>query len=141
MAETLKQWLSEHPLPEQRFNQSLAGVALRALAGEDFFVATRELLDEFALAPADAVRRRATEHRPEPTGTPRYDAYLGALAEHLAVCHRLAIPPWTACPDRFLDRFWFVSDVKGFRALLLTESPAAFRRRGIVVSERSLIRV
>ncbi|HWF54601.1 MAG TPA: hypothetical protein VG223_08245 [Solirubrobacteraceae bacterium] len=141
MVETLKQWLSEHPPPAQRFTQSLAGVALRVRAGENFFVATRELLDEFALAPADAIRRRAIELPPGPTGTPRYDAYLGALGEHLAVRHRLAIPPWTACADRFLDRFWFVSDVKGFRALLLTESPAAFRRRGIFVSERSLIRV
>jgi hypothetical protein len=44
-------------------------------------------------------------------------------------------------PQRFLDRFWFVSEVPGFRATAIAQAPAAFRRRGIFVPERSLHRV
>jgi hypothetical protein len=44
-------------------------------------------------------------------------------------------------PDRFLDRFWFVSDVPGFRAVSIAQAPAAFCRRGVFVPERSLHRV
>jgi hypothetical protein len=42
----------------------------------------------------------------------------------------------------FLDElFWFVSEVRGFRALALAQSPAAFRRRGIFIAEGALQRV
>jgi len=44
-------------------------------------------------------------------------------------------------PSRFLDRFWFVSDVRGFRAISIAQAPAAFRRRGVFIPERSLHRV
>jgi len=79
--------------------------------------------------------------RPEPTGDRRHDAYLGALAEHLATIHALARPPWSIEPERFLERFWFVSEVPGFRAIAIAQAPAAFRRRGVFVPERSLHRV
>jgi hypothetical protein len=79
--------------------------------------------------------------RPEPTGDPRADAYLGALAEHLAATHGIKRPAWSVEPDRFLDRFWFVSEVPGFRALAIAQSPAAFRRRGIFVAKGALQRV
>jgi len=29
---------------------------------------------------------------------------------------RIVLGPWSVEPGRFLDRFWFVSDVPGFRA-------------------------
>ncbi|MEX2448313.1 MAG: hypothetical protein WD404_06170 [Solirubrobacterales bacterium] len=40
-----------------------------------------------------------------------------------------------------LDRFWFVSEAPGFRAVSLAQAPAAFRRRGVFIPERSLHRV
>jgi hypothetical protein len=63
------------------------------------------------------------------------------LAEHLALRCELKRPAWSVEPERFLDRFWFVSDVRGFRAISLVQAPAAFRRRGVFTSERSLQRV
>jgi hypothetical protein len=75
------------------------------------------------------------------TGDPRHDAYLGALGEHLAVVHGLSRPAWSVEPGRFLDRFWFVSEVPGFRAVAIAQAPAAFRRRGVFIPERSLHRV
>jgi hypothetical protein len=121
--------------------QTLAGVAGRAVGGEDFHRALREFLDEFALRGDKRSRSEAIAERPAATGDPRYDAYLGALAEHLAAIDGLERPAWSVEPGRFLDRFWFVSEVPGFRATAIAQAPAAFRRRGVFVPERSLHRV
>src|SRR5262249_41461163 len=116
-------------------------VAGRVAEGEDFHHAVREFLDEFALRGSDRARAAAIAERPEPTGDPRQDAYLGALAEHLAAVHGVPRPAWSVEPERFLDSFWFVSDVAGFRAIAIAQAPAAFRRRDVFVPERSLHRV
>jgi hypothetical protein len=138
---TFREWLAAHPPPESAFEQSLAGVASRVHDGDEFFVAVRELLDEFALRASDAGRARAIADEPRATGDPRHDAYLAALGEHLAAVHALPRPTWTIDSTRFLNAFWFVSEVKGFRALAIAQSPAAFRRRGIFITAGALTRV
>jgi hypothetical protein len=138
---TTSGWLASHPPQSDRFSQTLAGVARRAGSEADFRHGVREFLDEFALRPDDRSRAAAVEEEPPATGDSRRDAYLGALAEHLAAAHRLSRPAWSVAPSRFLDRFWFVSDVRGFRAISIAQAPAAFRRRGIFIPEGSLHRV
>jgi hypothetical protein len=138
---TRSNWLASHPPSAGRLTQSLAGVAHRAQSGEDFQPAVREFLDEFSLRSEKQLREEAITERPVRTGERRYDAYLGALAEHLAAIHDLERPEWAVERDRFLDRFWFVSDIRGFQAVSIAQAPAAFRRRGIFVPERSLHRV
>jgi len=137
---TLRDWLREHPPDDAAFTQTIASVARRHHAGEGFMPAVRELLDEFALLPTDRQRARALADEPEPTGDPRFDAYLGALAEHLAITSSLPRPEWALQPGRFLDRFWFLSDVPGFRATAIAQSPAAFRRRGVFIARGALER-
>lgn len=139
--ESLRDWLVEHPPPDSAFTQTLARVAERVIGGEDFRFAVREFLDEFALLPRDDLRARAIRDRPEATGDARVDAYLAALAEQLATRAELPRPAWATGPDRFLDRFWFPSEVPGFRALAIAQSPAAFRRRGIFIAASALERV
>jgi len=139
--ETFAEWLREHPPPDEAFTQTLAGAARRPRSGEPFHPVVRELLDEFALLPRDELRARALAERPPLTGDPRHDAYLAALGEHLAVTNGLERPEWTLEPSRFLDRFWFVSETPGLRALALVHSPAAFRRRGIFIGPGALHRV
>ena len=92
----------------------------------------REFLDDFRTA-APEVRQGMIEARPEPTGDPRFDAYLAALAEHLAVHHDLRVPEWVEEPGRFLDRWWFPTRFRSLHAMALVESPASFRRRGIFI--------
>jgi len=138
---TSSEWLAANPPAAERMTETLAGVAARVRAGEEFSHAVHEFLDEFSLRGDDRSRAEAISTRPEETGDRRYDAYLGALAEHLAVAHGLERPAWSIEPGRFLDRFWFVSDVPGFRAIAIAQAPAAFRRRGVFVPERSLHRV
>ena len=138
---TRSDWLAAHPADAHRLTLTLAAVARRAIADGDFDHAVREFLDEFALRPDDSARAEAIAAEPRLTGDARHDAYLAALAEHLAAVHGLDRPAWSILPERFLDRFWFVSDVPGFRALAIAQAPAAFRRRGVFIPERSLHRV
>ncbi|MEX2553818.1 MAG: hypothetical protein WD627_12560 [Actinomycetota bacterium] len=140
MAESLKAWLSENPPDDGLFTASIAGTARRLRAGEPLSDSIKELLDELALMNPSQIQRAISE-RPEDTGDERHNAYLGALAEHIAAVHHVRRPEWSHEPDRFLNTFWFLSEVKGFRALALVESPAAFRRRGVFISSGSLIRV
>ncbi|MDQ3677325.1 MAG: hypothetical protein M3401_11070 [Actinomycetota bacterium] len=109
--------------------------------GEQLRFAVREFLDEFQLLPRPDLLDRAIRERPVLTGSAPADAYLGALAEHLAATRGLVRPEWAVEQERFLDRFWFLSDVPGFRALALAQSPAAFRRRGIFIAGGALQRV
>ncbi len=138
---TRSDWLAANPPALAGLTQTLAGIAHRARLGEDFQHAVREFLDEFSLRASDHSRVEAIAERPQATGEPRYDAYLAALAEHLATVHGLDRPLWSLEPGRFLERFWFVSEVPGFRAISIAQAPAAFRRRGVFVPERSLHRV
>jgi hypothetical protein len=138
---TLRDWLERRPPKASAFTQTLAGVSERVRSGEGFMHAVREFLDEYTLRHTVQLRQAAIDDRPEPTGEARYDSYLGALAEHLGVVDGLARPAWACEGQRFLDAFWFPSDVPGFRALAIAESPAAFRRRGIFISRGSLERV
>jgi hypothetical protein len=93
------------------------------------------------LLPRDDLRRAAIDRCPAPTGDARADAFLGALAEHLAATAGLERPGWSVEHGRFLECFWFPSPVPGFRALAIAESPAAFRRRGIFIARGALERV
>jgi hypothetical protein len=69
-----------------------------------------------------------------------HDAYLAAVAEHLARKCELAIPSWVEHPQRFLDKPFFAGGLESLKAILLAESPLAFRRRQIFVSANALSR-
>lgn len=138
---SLREWLAAHPPPDARFTQTVAGVADRVAGGEPLLPACWELLDEVSLTATDDQRRRAIDAEPASTGDPRADAFLAALAEHLALGWGLAVPAWALGPGRALEQFWFVSDVAGFRAIAIAQSPAAFRRRGIFITGGALERV
>jgi hypothetical protein len=138
--DTLRDWLAEHPPADERFTQTLASVAERVRAGEDLRFAVRELLDEFALRGRDDLRAAALAEEPARID-PHVDAYLGALAEHLACTCGLPVPRWALSESRALDHMWFPGVARGFRPTALRESPASFRRRGIFIARGALSRV
>ena len=118
---------------------TLAEVARRASAGESLFdVALRELLDHFYLHPE--ARQAAIDGEPELLADPRHNATLGAVGEHLARRWGLRIPTWTEQPSRFLDRPYFPTPIEDLKAMLLVQSPLAFRRRMIFVEAEPLRR-
>jgi hypothetical protein len=90
-------------------------------------------------------RRRSTQRElltstPVPTGSGLIDAYLAGVAEYLSNEVGLPAPAWVEDTDRFLRTWWIESDVPSARPTAVAQSPAAFRRRGIFVSEKALER-
>jgi hypothetical protein len=107
--------------------------ARRINAGEqEFSPAMREFLEEFYGALRTAAASELIAAEPEPIRDPRQHAFLGAAGEHLARPWNLAIPAWTEGRSRFLKRPYFTTPLEGLKAMLLVESPLAFRRRLIV---------
>jgi hypothetical protein len=63
---------------------------------------------------------------------------LAAIAEDLCLRAGLRPPVWVHDGRRFLDRFWWVSDVPSARAAALVHTPASYRRRGVMIDRRDL---
>ncbi len=123
--------------------QTLAEVAQLALGGDSFDRCLACFLDAFYAAP-NAQALAATPPLLAPALGERgrvRDAYLAAVAEQLAGGHSFPAPAWTMAESRRLHRPWFASPLAALRAILLLESPAAFRSRNLFVSENALNRV
>lgn len=75
---------------------------------------------------------------PSSTGSPQFDALLAAIAEDLCTRADAAPPGWTRSPRRFLDSLWWVSDLPSGRARALVHTPAAYRRRGVMLDRHDL---
>ena len=116
---------------------SLCEVAERVSAGQPFDPTLREFLDEFYNHPD----RRDAMISEEPRSVGMLpDAYLAAVAEHLAERWQLRYPPWVNAEHRFLKRPFFAGGLENLKATLLVESPVAFRRRMIFVGADVLSR-
>jgi hypothetical protein len=113
-------------------------VSARVLAGEQTFdPALLEFLDEFYSHPD----RRQAALRQEPALIEDIkDAYLAAVAEHLAATYGLETPDRVATHGRPLKRAFFAGGLESLKAILTVESPAAFRRRLLFVGKDALDR-
>jgi hypothetical protein len=119
--------------------KTLAEVAQLAINGDSFDRCLASFLDDFYVAPTPgalaAVPVLLAPHCGEPGRV--QDVYLAATSEELARLHRFPVPAWTA---RKLHRPWFASPLAALRAVLLLESPPAFRARNLFVSDNALTR-
>ncbi|SKY99156.1 Nucleotidyl transferase of uncharacterised function (DUF2204) [Mycobacteroides abscessus subsp. bolletii] len=75
---------------------------------------------------------------PRLTGDRRFDALLAAAAERLCARYDQPGPLWTAMPERFLQRAWWVSDMPAAKLLAMKWTPASFVRRGIYLDAHDL---
>lgn len=78
------------------------------------------------------------ETRPPSTDSPRWDAFVAALAEWLAVRHRLRVPAWVHEPNRYLDQAEWITPMKSLYPSEYAGSPAAFQNHGIYIHRDSL---
>lgn len=108
------------------------------LGGMDGFL--REFLDEFYVEPDTGVRTAMLEDEPPLGVDVRTNAYLAAVAEHLALKNHIEVPAWAGEKERFLKRPFFPCGLESLKATLLVESPVAFRRRMIFVGADPLYR-
>ncbi len=117
---------------------SVRDVSLRVASGaQKFDPAVLEFLDHFYANPE--LRVGAIGDMPEPLDDMR-DAYLGAVAEHLARCYGLAVPAWAETYGCSLRVPFFAGGLESLKATLFVQSPTAFRRRMLFVSKNALDR-
>jgi hypothetical protein len=122
--------------------KTLAEVAQLTLDGDSFDRCLANFLDHFYVAPDEKQLAAAPALLASRFGERGQvqDAYLAATAEELARNHRLSVPAWTDAEARRLHRPWFASPLAALRAVLILESPPAFRARNLFVSENALMR-
>ena len=122
--------------------RTLVEVAALAAQGDSFDRCLANFLDEFYAAPnANALAETPALLAPQFGDIGRVqDAYLAATAEELARRFDFQWPAWTAGEHRHLHRPWFATPMAALRAVLLLESPPAFRARNLFVSENALSR-
>ena len=123
---------------------TLAEVVRRELDGEDRGMALAEFLDTFYIAlqrRGHAAAQVCLDEEPATHADPVFQAYLGAVGEHLALRWGLKVPRWTNDPSRFLRRPHFTAKgMDGLKAMCIAESPTAFRRRLIFTEAEPLRR-
>jgi hypothetical protein len=94
-----------------------------------------EFLEEFRWEPTSA-RLHLLAEEPSSTDDERWDVFLAALAEHLALRDHHRAPRWAE--KRELMRFWFPFNTPAARADAVIHAPVAFRRRGVFVAPQEL---
>ena len=125
---------------------SVVGLALSIqpdVAAGDYIMPVRkaaELAARFAGAD-EGTRHRMVTARPPETGDPRWDAFLGGLAEWLAVRAELPAPAWVREDSRYLRRGWWVTPMESMRAWEYASSPVSFQSRGVYLHRESLTNV
>jgi hypothetical protein len=117
---------------------TLQEVVRRVRAREQKFdPSLREFLDSFYANPDS--RRRAIDERPDSIDAV-HDAYVAAVAEHLARVYGLPIPEWSETHGNGLREPFFAGGLQSLKGVLVAESPTAFRRRLLFVSKDALSR-
>ena len=86
-------------------------------------------------------RRRMIAAEPPETGDAHWDAFLGALAEWLAVRIGAETPQWVHRKNRYLQHGWWVTPMESMHAWEYAGSPSSFRNRGVYVHRDSLMNV
>lgn len=122
--------------------KSLAEVATLASQGDSFDRCLANFLDAFYAAPTAAALADTPTLLAAGFGElgQLQDAYLAATAEELARRFNLPPPGWPMGETRQLHKPWFATPMAALRAILLQESPPAFRSRNLFVSENALSR-
>lgn len=118
--------------------KSLAEVAERVRQGAEIGYEVKDLLHEFQVAAGmEMILTAPVRLAGAVDNGERYDAFLQALAVHLAVKLNDEPPSWTQPPVQ-LSKPWFASPGKAIRNYLLISSPAPFRTRNLFIDADSL---
>ena len=132
--------------PQLDHAASVVGLALsirRDIAVDDTSLVVRKAA-EFAhrYNRSDTGRRlRMITAEPPSTGDHRWDAFLAALVEWLAVRTGVGAPDWVHDDDRSLRHGWWITSIPSMRAWEYAGSAASFQQRGVYVHRDSLTNV
>ncbi len=98
-----------------------------------------EFLEDFYNA-SISDRYKMLEEEPFNIEPIEISAYLAAMAEKLSIDNKLPVPEWTRKQKYILKEPYFYGGEK-LKAILIIESPIAFKRRNLFVSSNALVRV
>src|SRR5258708_5865186 len=116
--------------------RTLGEVVRRVKAGEQKFdPSLREFLDSFYVNPGK--RQQAIEERPDSIDAV-HDAYVAAVAEHLARIYGLQIPEWSETHGNGLREPFFAAGLQSFKGESVSARPTAFCRRLLFVTKDAL---
>ncbi len=122
----------------RRKPKTLVEVVRRVKTGEQMFdPSIREFLDSFYMN--RDTRQQAIDERPDCIDAV-HDAYVAAVAEHLARVYELRMPEWSETHGNGLREPFFAGGLQSLKGVLTVESPTAFRRRLLFVSKDALSR-
>ena len=118
--------------------QTIADVARHIRAGGDPGYEIKDFLHEFQdKGSLEMLLEKPPGMEDTVADGKRWNAFLQALAVHLAGKLNCDPPEWTWPPIRIMDP-WFASPGTAMRNYLLISSPAPFRTRNIFIDEDSL---
>jgi len=124
--------------------KSLAEIAAESFTYEEFGYNTKDFLHEYASA---LKHGRSIEPmlKEEPAKiSSRFkegnicDAFLAGLADYLSRENHIVTPEWAQSPDRVLEKPWFSPEIIEVRAMLLRDTPSAFKEKNIFIFENAL---
>jgi len=108
---------------------------------DDFSYAVRNFLDRFYRNPSVAMLEDEPEllvSQLDDVGLA--DAYVASVASWLCQKYDFPHPVWVGQSARIMKTPWFAAKTPNLKAILLQESPAAFRVRNLFVSANVLSR-
>jgi len=128
-------------MSEKMNTHDLANSVSKVRSSEDFNFAIRNFLDRFYQNPSsDLVYEEPPLLRSILDDEGLADAYVASVAAWLAQKYDLFCPRWTDGNSRVKKLPWFAAKTPNLKAILLQESPAAFRVRNLFVSANALSR-
>lgn len=110
-------------------------------SSSDFSYAMRNFLDDFYVKPSSRFFNDAPEQmiaKLDDDGLA--DAWIAATVGHLCQMYDLTEPRWMHENGRVMRKPWFAAKSPKLKAVLLQESPSAFRVRNLFVSANVLSR-
>lgn len=124
-----------------RTNETLRESMARVTDSTGFSYAIRNFLDRFKSNPNLALLRDEPALLSVLIGDDGYaDAFLASTVAYLCQVHDLKAPSWVNAPCRRMPYPHFGAKSPNMKAILLQESPAAFRVRNLFVSANALSR-
>ncbi len=121
----------------ETLRQSMANVREQS----DFGFAIKNFLDRFNINPNAALLLDEPDLLSTMLGDGGYaDAFAASTAAYLCQVHGFSAPEWINQKCRIMPRPWFAAKTPNMKAILLQESPAAFRVRNLFVSANALSR-
>lgn len=124
-----------------RRNEPIRESMANVLDQSDFDYAIKNFLDRFKNNPDPALLCDEPELLSPSLGDGGYaDAFVASTVAYLCQVHGFSAPSWINCKCRIMPSPWFAAKSPNMKAILLQESPAAFRVRNLFVSANALSR-